>query len=146
MMVFEGIIYFWRLFGLRHLFQNLNLFLKPIAQFHASAFGVVVGLNTGPEFDGGAEIAGKTKGCIRADSGFFITDLADPHNGHIDVRSQSVLGKAHGLKKFLSKDFTRMNGEEISHEYTLVVVNDFAMLSAVATPFKTDAPLFVDSN
>ena len=42
-----------------------------------------------------------------------------------------MLGETHGLKKFLSKDFTGMNRGKISHGYTLIVVDEFDMLSGV---------------
>ena len=37
--------------------ENLDLFLKAIAQLHFGAFGIVMGLDAGPELDGGAEVA-----------------------------------------------------------------------------------------
>ena len=44
--------------------QHLDLLFEAVAQFHFDAFGIVMGLDPGSEFDGGSEIAGQAQGGV----------------------------------------------------------------------------------
>jgi hypothetical protein len=87
--------------GLCYLIQNLDLFLKPIAQFHLGVFGIIMGLDAAPELDGGAEVAGQPQGRVGTQAALLVADFADPHGGHADVLGQPVLTDAQGFQKLL---------------------------------------------
>lgn len=51
-----------------HRLPQLGLLFQPIAQFHFSPFGIIMGLHAGPEFHGGSEAAGKAQGAVGAEA------------------------------------------------------------------------------
>jgi hypothetical protein len=51
-----------------HRLPPLDLLFQPVTQFHFSPFGIIMGLQAGPEFHGGAEAAGHAQGAVGAEA------------------------------------------------------------------------------
>jgi hypothetical protein len=76
--------------------ESINL-MRSICLFRFGAFGIVMGLDAGPELDRGAKISGQSQGGIRTDTALLVADFADPHGRHVYVLGQPVLTAAHGF-------------------------------------------------
>ncbi len=74
-----------------------------------------MGLDAGPEFDGGSKIPGETKCGIGADAAPAAAYFTDPHGRNADVLGQSILADAHRLQELFQQNFAGMNWGEISH-------------------------------
>ncbi len=132
--------------GLSGRIENLDFLLKAVTQLHFSAFGIIMGLDAGPELDGGAEVARKPQRRVGADAALLMANFTDPHGGYADVLGQPVLADAHRLQKLLQENFAGMNGGKIPHDNTSMIVDDFNMMNAVIMPLEANPPLAVDAD
>lgn len=71
---------------------------------------VVVGLEAGPHFGAGAEVAGQAQGGVGTDAALFEHDFVDAARGDIQGAGERILGQAMRVHEFLTQNFARMDG------------------------------------
>lgn len=107
---------------------------------------IVGGLQVHPEFGGVPEVQRKTKGRIGCDRTLSFCDLIDAAGRNAEVDRQLVFCDSKRDEKFIGEDFTGVNRREFGHVFGSVIIDDLYSVRMAAAPFKTDAPLVVNTD
>ena len=102
-------------YGLSHLLAHPDLLFQAVAYCHFDSFGVVMGLDAGPEIHRGAKVARQAQSGVGADAALLVADFADTHGRHADVLGLAVLAESKGFHELFEQDFTGMGGGKVSH-------------------------------
>jgi hypothetical protein len=94
--------------------EGFYLLRQGVLDGVASYLKVVTSLKVAPELGGCPEISAKTQGGVRGDAAFFQDNFVDAPGRHMNFLGEPILAYAQGGKKFLSEDFSGMNGGKIS--------------------------------
>jgi hypothetical protein len=118
----------------------INSLFQLIARF----FEVIIHLEAQPETGRISEVTGQSQRGIGRDSASAVNDFVDPARGDSKFGPEAILAEGHRIKEFFLQNMARMNGRNLFHGLSFMVVNNFNVVCSALMPGKTNAPLNVD--
>ena len=109
---------------------------------------IVMGLQVKPALSICAEKCRQTQRSIRCNAAQPVDNLIDATWGYFDGLRQRVLTDAHRLQKVFQQDFAGMRQRNFTgHDHSpSVVIDNLNAPRMAVSPFKTQAPLIVDTD
>jgi len=109
-------------------------------------FQIIACLQIKPKLRRGIKVPCQSKGGINTDSPFLPNHVIHSRGWYTQSESQSVNAHTQRLKVFMLNDFAGVNRSHFIHCFTLLMVINYFYISRFISPYKTHAPLFIDSN
>jgi hypothetical protein len=126
----------------------LNLALNVPQYPVFRSFQIIGGLEIQPKPRGGMKVTRKPQGSIRRHPPALVNDLRNSRNRNVEIEGQTIHAEFERLHEFCAQNFARVDRRKsflrLSHECSLMIVDDINIVCIALAPYKAEPPLVVD--
>jgi len=128
---------------------SVDLLVDLCADYAFGDSEIEIGLKSEPKLGRNTEVFAQSQRGVGSDSAFPVHNSADAAGWNSDFPGESIDTDVHWLHELLEKNLSRMNRIEqffARHKSSLVIVDDFDVVSVAIFPNEANAPLTINAN